>query len=78
MQCIPRPLLLISGPSGSTSASGRTPLREGVHTPIVLYRDALQTPLRKPSFCVSLFIESSDSPMARTKPQSAYVWFSPV
>jgi hypothetical protein len=43
-----------------------------------LYRDALQTLLRKPSRWVSLFRESSDSPMARTKPQRAYVWFSPV
>src|ERR1700733_8319498 len=42
------------------------------------YRLALHTPFKNPSFCASLFSESSLSPMARTKPQSAYVWFSPV
>jgi hypothetical protein len=36
-----------------------------------IYRDALQTFLRKPSFCVSLLKLSSHSPMARTKPQMA-------
>lgn len=36
-----------------------------------IYRDALQTDLRKPSFCASLFRLSSDSPMARTKPLRA-------
>lgn len=36
-----------------------------------IYLEADQTLLRKPSRCVSLFIESSDSPMARTKPDRA-------
>jgi hypothetical protein len=36
-----------------------------------IYRDALQTLLRKPSFCASLLRLSSLSPMARTKPLRA-------
>lgn len=36
-----------------------------------IYLDADQTDLRKPSRCVSLFMLSSDSPMARTKPERA-------
>lgn len=50
----------------------RTPLHHQNH----VYRLALQTPFKKPSRCVNLFRESSLSPMARTNPQRAYVWFS--
>jgi hypothetical protein len=39
--------------------------------PPSIYRDPLQTLLRKPSFCESLFRLSSLSPMARTKPLRA-------
>lgn len=42
------------------------------------YRDALHTAFKKPSFCANRFNESSLSPIALTKPQRAYVWFSPV
>jgi hypothetical protein len=38
---------------------------------LTIYRDPLQTLLRKPSFCVSLLKLSSLSPMARTKPERA-------
>lgn len=36
-----------------------------------IYLDADQTDLRKPSRCVRRFMLSSDSPMARTKPERA-------
>ena len=38
----------------------------------------LHTPFKNPSRWLSRLTQSSDSPMARTKPHSAYTWFSPV
>src|SRR4051812_3528055 len=57
-----------------------SPLHQPInpHAHAIAYRLALQTPFRKPSLCASLFRLSSLSPMARTKPHRAYVWFSPV
>ena len=47
-------------------------------TPTPIYLLALQTLFKSPSFCASLLMQSSDSPIARTNPHRAYVWFSPV
>ena len=53
----------------------------GVHGPPpqsrCAYLTALQTFLTSPSRCASRFSASSHSPIARTKPQMAYTWFSP-
>ena len=48
------------------------------YSPIYRCELPLHTFFTKPSRCASRFRLSSPSPMARTKPQSAYTWFSPV
>ena len=45
---------------------------------IYLIRLPLHTFFNIPSLCASRFSESSPSPIALTKPHSAYTWFSPV
>lgn len=43
----------------------------------VSHRTGLQTAFSSPSLCASRLRASSLSPIARTKPDSAYTWFSP-